>query len=115
MGLRDRLKRISRVAERDMIVFTLRDGTLARFYSDEFKTCFVHEMERGRCHYFGEDPGPAHPMVEALRHVSDEEMTRIVATHGTMMGDFVDEDQIVRGLRERPGPPVRETSPGVYE
>ena len=115
MGIRDKLRRLSRAVERDMIVFTLHDGTVARFYSDEFATCFVHELERGRRHYFGEDPGPAHPMVEALRLVSDEEMARIVGSHGTMMADFVAEDEIMRGLRERPGPPVRETSPGVYE
>jgi hypothetical protein len=115
VGIRDKLRRLSRAVERDMIVFTLHDGTVARFYSDEFATCFVHELERGRRHYFGEDPGPAHPMVEALRHVSEEEMARIVTTHGTAIAHFLAEDEIMRGLRERPGPPVRETSPGVYE
>jgi hypothetical protein len=36
-------------------------------------------------------------------------------TEGTMILHFLGEDQIMRGERERPGPPVRETSPGVYE
>jgi hypothetical protein len=32
-----------------------------------------------------------------------------------MLGQLVGEDQIMRGEVERPGLPVRETSPGVYE
>jgi hypothetical protein len=35
--------------------------------------------------------------------------------YGTLLGCFVDEDAIMRGEMERPGPPVKETSPGVYE
>ena len=35
--------------------------------------------------------------------------------HGTMVGILVAEDEIIRGERERPGPPVTETAPGVYE
>jgi hypothetical protein len=30
----DKLKHMARQAERDMIVFTLRDGTIVQFYSD---------------------------------------------------------------------------------
>jgi hypothetical protein len=98
-----------------MITIVQEDGAVKRFHQDAFMNCFVHEMERGRRHYFGEGPGPAHPMVEALRRVSDSELDRLMGEHGTMLGHFVGEDQIVRGERERPGPPVRETSPGVYE
>jgi hypothetical protein len=115
MGLRGRLKKLAREAEREMVVFELEDGTTACFHQDEFLDCFVHESERGRRHYFGEEPGPAHPMIEALRKVSDEEMTRVMREHGTLLGQLVGEDQIIRGERERPGRPVRETSPGVYE
>ena len=115
MGLRDRLRRLAREAESEMIVFTLRDGTVRRFHRNAFMDCFVHEDERGRRHYFGEEPGPAHPMVEALREVSDSELDRVMSEHGMIMGQFVGEDEIIRGLRERPGPPTRETSPGVYE
>ena len=113
MGLRGRLKKLAREAEREMIVFELEDGTTARFHQDEFLDCFVHEMERGRRHCFGEDPGSAHPIIKALRKVSDEEMARVVRDHGMLLGDLVGEDEIIRGLKERPGPPVRETSPGV--
>ena len=115
MGIRDRLKKLAREAERGMIAFELEDGTSARFYSHEFMECFIHETERGRRHYFGEEPGPPHPIIEALRKVSDEEMRRVLGEHGTLLGDLLGEDQIIRGERECPGPPVRETSPGVYE
>jgi hypothetical protein len=116
MGLRDRLKRVQRATERDLVTFELDDGTTARFYEDEiFPDCFLHEAERGRRHYFGESPGPAHPFVEALRKAKEGEPERIAQTQGTMVLMFLGEDQIIRGERERPGPPVRETSPGVYE
>lgn len=96
MGLRDRLRRLTREAEREMIAFTLVDGTVKRFYADEFMDCFVHEMARGRRHYFGEDPGPAHPIIEALRHVSEAELARIVSEQGTMLGHLVGEDERIR-------------------
>ena len=115
MGLRSRLKRLAREAEQEMIAIPQQDGLVKRFHRDAFMECFVHETERGRRHHFGDDPGSAHPMVEALRKVSDSELARLMGNHGTMIGHFVGEDQIIRGERERPGPPVRETSPGVYE
>jgi hypothetical protein len=52
-------------------------------------------------------------MVEALRKAKNLEA--LMREHGTLIGEFVGEDEIMRGERERPGPPVRETSPGVYE
>ncbi len=115
MGLKDRLRRLTRMAEREMITFALEDGSTARFYENEFMECFLHETARGRRSYFGEDLGPAHPMIEALRKVSDAELRRVMSEHGTMLGQLVGEDMIMRGERERPGRPVRETSPGVYE
>ena len=107
MGLRSRLKRLAREAERDMITFELEDGTTARFYQDEYMDCFVHEFERDRRHYFGEKPGPAHPMIEALRKVSDEEMARVIREHGMLLGHLVGEDANIRGEIERPGPPAK--------
>lgn len=101
MGLRDRIKRLTRAVERDMITFELEDGTVARFYEDEFLMCFVDEMARNRRAWFGEEPGPAHPIIEALRKVSDEEMARIVSEQGTLMGHLVGEDERIRnGGRE---------------
>jgi hypothetical protein len=116
VGLRDKLKKLQRAAERDMITFELRDGTTARFYEEEvWPECFLHELERGGRDFDGEDPGPAHPFVEAVRNAASGEVERLVPTQGTIILHFLGEDQIIRGERERPGPPVRETSPGCYE
>lgn len=113
MGLRGRIKRLVRQSERDMITFVLEDGTTARFYEDEFMECFMHENDRRRRHYFGEDPGPAHPMVEALRKASPGELERLVPTQGTMILFFVGEDEIMRGERKRPGSPVKWNAEGT--
>lgn len=116
MGLRDRLRRLQKATERDMLTFKLRGGATARFYEDEvFPEAFIHQMDRGRRHHEGEDPGPAHPFVEALRNAAPGEIERLIPTQGAVLGMLVGEDEVVRGERERPGPPVHETSPGVYE
>ena len=73
----------------------------------------MQEWERGRRHHDGEDPGPAHPMVDALRNAKD--LQAITRDHGTMMAAFVDEDAVIRGEMESPGPPVKEVRPGHYE
>lgn len=94
----------------------LLDGTVARFRDGEiYPECFMHEYERLRRHFEGEEPGPAHPFVEALRNAAEGEVERLVPDQGTMILHWLGEDEIIRGERERPGPPVRETSPGVYE
>jgi hypothetical protein len=116
MGLKSRLRKLRKATEHHTFVVRLRDGAEARFYEDElFPEAFVYEFERGRRHGNGEDPGPAHPIIEALRKADDGELARLVSEHGTMVGILVAEDSIISGERERPGPPVTERSPGVYE
>jgi hypothetical protein len=98
VGLRGRLRRLERGAEREMSTFRLKDGTTARFYKDKvWPECFVHESDRGRRHYFDEDPVPAHPFVEALRDAGEGEVERLVPTHGTVLELFLGEDAILRG------------------
>jgi len=116
MGLKSRLMKLRKATEHHTFVVRLRDGTEARFYEDElFPEAFVYEFERGRRHSSGEDPGPAHPVIEALRKAEDGEIARLMDEHGTMVGILVAEDEIIRGEQERRGPPVTETAPGVYE
>jgi hypothetical protein len=115
MALRDRLRRLTRAAEREMISFQLQDGTTARFYESECLEMIVREWERGRRHFEGKEPGPPHGIISALRNVSDEELVRVMSEHGMLIGHLAEEDRVMRGERERPGPPVRETSPGVHE
>ncbi len=74
-----------------------------------FPECFLHESERGRRHFEGEDPGPAHPFVEALRNAKAGEVERLVPTQGTIITLWLGEDEIIRGERKRTGSPVRET------
>jgi hypothetical protein len=89
---------------------------MARFH--EYRAlpeCFLRKFDRGKRYFEGEDPGPARPFVEAPRKAAARGVERLVLTQGTIIQLFLGEDEIVRGLRERPGPPVREISPGVYE
>ena len=107
MGLRDRLRKLERASARDLIAFELQDGSTARFYEDEvWPGCFMHEFERGRRHFNGEDPGPAHSFVEALRSAKPGEVERLVPTQGTIITLWLGEDEIIRGERERRGAPV---------
>ena len=105
MGLRDRLRRVTRMAEREMVSFQLEDGTTARFYESEFLEALTHEWERGRRHASGEEPGPAHPIIEALRKVSDEELARIRSEEGLWIEHLVGADESIRA----------EIEPGVWE
>ncbi len=105
-GLRGRLRKLERETAQDVITFELRDGSTARFSEDElFPECFLFEYERGRRHFEGEDPGPAHAFVQALRNAAPGEVERLVPTQGTIITLWLGEDEIIRGLRERPGPP----------
>ena len=106
MGLKGRLRKLQRAAQRDMVTFELRDGTTARFYQDETVECFLHEWGRGQCHYVGEEPGPAHPVIEALRNAREGELERLIPTEGSFLALLVGEDEIIHGEKERPGPPV---------
>ncbi len=49
----------------------------------------------------------------ALRTATN--LAALMSELGTVLGLWLGEDEIIWGLRERPGPPVRESSPGVYE
>jgi hypothetical protein len=60
--------------------------------------CCVHEWARGRRHYLGEEPGPPHPIIEALRKVSDEALRRILSENGMFLEHIVAQDRIM--LRE---------------
>ncbi len=115
-GVRSRLRRLELATTQDMITFELQNGNTARFREDElFPGCFLHEYARGRRHFDGEDPGPAHAFVDALRNAKPGEVERLVPTQGTVLTLWLGEDEIIRGERERTGPPVTETAPGVYE
>ncbi len=112
MSLRGRLRKLERETAQDVITFELRDGSIARFAEAEvWPSCFTHEFERGRRHFNGEEPGVAHPFVVALRQAAPGEVERLVPTQGTILTLWLGEDEIIRGKRERPGPPATENAP----
>jgi hypothetical protein len=115
MGLRRRVRRLERETRGEPIEIRQREGTVERFYEDDWTDCFLHEYDRGRRHFEGEEPGSAHPLIKALRDAEEGEVKRLMPTLGTIILNWLGEDEIIRGERERPGPPVHETSPGVYE
>jgi hypothetical protein len=111
MSLRGRLRKLERETAQDVITFELRDGSIASFAEAEvWPSCFSHEFERGRRHFEGEEPGLAHPFVEALRNAAPGEVERLVPTQGTIITLWLGEDAIIRGLRERTGGPATETA-----
>jgi hypothetical protein len=111
MSIKGRLRRLELATTQDVITFELRDGSIASFAEDEvWPSCFVHEFERGRRHSNGEEPGVAHPFVVALRNAKPGEVERLVPTQGTVLTLWLGEDEIIRGKRERTGPPVTENA-----
>lgn len=111
--LRGRIRNLERAADEELVVVEHEDGTTSKFREGEIMECFMHEMDRGRRHHNGEEPGPAHPFMVALRTATN--LDALTGTEGLFLANLLGEDEIMRGLRERPGPKVRETSPGVYE
>ena len=47
MGLRDRLRKLERDTEGDMLLIPQKDGTVARFSREAYMECLLHEMDRG--------------------------------------------------------------------
>jgi hypothetical protein len=112
VGIRERLKNLERAAEEELVIVELEDGTSARFREEEiFPECFLHELDRMGRELDGEEPGPAHPFVEALKQATN--LDALASEHGTMIVHFVGEDEILRGVRERPGPPVKWNEEGT--
>jgi hypothetical protein len=109
--LRGRIRHLEHETAAEVITVRHPDGSASRFGPDAFMECFLHETARGRRDHSGEEGGPAHPLTVALRTATNlEDLQR---EHGTMMGFFVGEDEIIRGVRERPGPPVEWNGDGT--
>jgi hypothetical protein len=110
-NLRGRLRKLERGMDETLVAVEHEDGTTSRFPEAALADAFVHEMNRMRRHHDGDDPGPAHPVIVALRTATNLEA--LMGEQGTMIGHLLGEDQIMRGVRERPGPPVEWNEEGT--
>jgi hypothetical protein len=108
-GLRGRLERIEREMKTEYVTVEHEDGTRSKWPLGDgaFEEVFGHEYGR----WTQDDPGPAHPFVVALRTATNLEA--LMAEHGTVLGNWVGEDTIIRGKTERPGPPVTWSEDGT--
>ena len=71
MGLRDRLKRLERLSEGEMVVVPQQDGSTKRFPASDLEVAFINECKRLR----GEDLEP-HPLTLAAAKSSSAEWNR---------------------------------------
>jgi hypothetical protein len=71
VGLRDRLRRLEREAEGDMVFVPQKDGTVKRLPQSALQESFVTNMKRLR----GEDV-PRHPLGVAAAESPDPEWSR---------------------------------------
>ncbi len=91
---------MQRAADVELVV-EHEDGTTSRFREKDIMDAFLHEYGRGGRHFDGEEPGEAHPVVVALRTATN--LDSLMSEQGTIVGHMLGEDEIIRGLRERPG------------
>ena len=77
MGLRDRLRRLKRVAEGEMVFVPQKDGTAKRFPQSALQESFSTNMKRLR----GEDV-PHHPLGVAAAQSPNPEWSRSLYSAG---------------------------------
>jgi hypothetical protein len=68
VAIRDRLRRLERLAEGDIIEIPQRDGPPAKFPQSAYKEAFLNAVDRIGA---GSDAPPRHPLLEAARNSSD--------------------------------------------
>ena len=86
MGLRDRLRSLSRRAEGQLISIPLEDGTVARFSESELAPAYLVVLERER----GLDVD--HPLARAARNSSDPKWRNSVWAEGEEIPEEEPED-----------------------
>lgn len=104
MGLRRRLRRVEHEARGRLLAIPQRDGTELLFHGDALLEALAIYFARLRASLNGEEMPPAHPVVDALRNARG--LSAIAAEHGTMVHMLVEEEAVLRGEAQRPGPAV---------
>ena len=85
MGLRDKLKRLERSAEKHMVVIPQADGTVKRFPPSDLEAAFINECRRLR----GENL-PVHPLTAAAANSSSAEWNRSAFAEMRVVGEIED-------------------------
>ena len=73
MSIRDRLRKLERDAEEEIIVIPQKDGTVAQFPPEAGMEAYLNLMDRLGA---GEDAPPEHPLIEAARNSEAPEWSR---------------------------------------
>lgn len=75
MGLRDRLRRLQRMAEGPIVSIPQQDGTVSRFPERELGPAFIDALDRelGRKGLRSDPEQPEHPICLAARNSNDPE------------------------------------------
>jgi hypothetical protein len=68
VALRDRLRRLEREAEGEMLLIPQSDGTVTRFPQSAGAEAFTNMMDRLGA---GEEAPPEHPLLDAARNSTD--------------------------------------------
>jgi hypothetical protein len=97
MGLRDKLRRLQKIAAADFVTVELRDGTTVRFPSDERPKAFLNLMARMKAAHLGTLPPPPHPFIEAVLNATEESIEGLVSSQGSWVGLILGEEPITRG------------------
>jgi hypothetical protein len=109
--LRGRIRQLEHETVADVLVIEHPDGSTSRFHQDAVTECFLHETARSRRHHLGKEPGEAHALTAALGTATNLE--DLMRENGTVLGLFVGEDEIIRGLRRWTGPAVEWSEDGT--
>jgi hypothetical protein len=97
VGLKDKLRRLQKIADANSITVELRDGTTARFPSEDLPKAFLNLMNRMRAAHRGVPPPPPHPFIEAVLNATEESVEVLVSSQGTWVGLILGEEPITRG------------------
>ncbi len=72
MGIRDKLRRLERLAEGEMLTIPQQDGTVAKFPQSALRDAMANFFDRLGA---GEAAPPEHPLIQAARNSSDPKWT----------------------------------------
>jgi hypothetical protein len=100
VGLKDKLRRLQKIADAEFITVELRDGTKARLPSDELPKAFLN-MNLMRAAHGGALLPPAHPFIEAVLNATEESVEGLVSSQGTWVALVLGEEPITRGENTR--------------